>query len=1137
MIYRKSKLNNIFCIRKPDLNKFISKDSNTTSLNEKNCFSKISNIFNSVYEDYFPKILSNNSIDVFIKEIYDKSMIIINNNYTDNELQIPSMKDIIEKIKKDNNDKINQIHSFLEKSLNQIIISKKYNYVNHFRKHCDKTEDISYHLCNKGKFGIFIQIESENNEQDISYIICQNCHYCYKSNFIKMYCKFCKKAYYSEILKDEENINCLPATWDKYHCGIRKKEIMKCLKCKEILYLNLTTNRVICLNKNCNFSSKPEHIIWGCHLCGAEFKSGAKIHNPLEFIILTKIVNKAMLYKIKAIPTSLPCCNGIINDKIIFCHNKICNGQLYLFNLEGRDFVVCEKCQALNKFNHFTWLCPLCSQNFILSDKNLSKIKKHNNNYSNSLESIEYKNNIKLIREKKLSNEINNNSFISISKNLDISSSPMDKNLFGFGFYKRKFEANEYAKGKSKNKRNKSETNIKDDSNEKEKENNNRNYKSIDHIQEDRRHIIRKKRTLQEILNSRKETPSFGKKKKEKSSEKDEDIIGGINCKRKIFSQSIDNCYGDKKQNNKNNLDSEMDNKNIEKFQKKNRLIYKRMITELKENNENPNIRNEINKVKINKYINAIKKNHNASKSIDIKENNNNFNNYYNINNINNINIINSIEIKKDEKEEKSNYDLKEGQNINPKNKNIYISTSRNIENSSKCNCFIKSSINKLVSNDKYLNKNKLSSIKGQREYKKYIDNENEPNNSLNKTAENFYKKKISSVSIEPINNYIKSKRGNYKQNKIEPLYHGNSKVNSTEISKGKIIINEAEKSNNNKYINKLKWKGRKFNDYANDKTCGEKNKIDNNIIKNDIINEEKINNELISKEKIVGLINHCSIPIFDDKDYNYIKLIGEGSYGKIYLVEDKITKEEYALKKVLCADYKDLLKFKKEFELIYSLQNPNILHIYKLQLKNLDLTTSCLYVLMERAQSDWNIEIKRRKIAKKFYKEYEIISILKQLSQGLFFLQKNKIAHRDIKPQNILIFPNNIYKIADMGEAKEIDKNKMQMATLRGSELFMSPLLYEGLKYNKKNIRHNPYKSDMFSLGLCFLYAICLNLKVLEYIREMTNMNNIKNILEKFLDTNKYSDKLIKIVYKMIDLDENKRFDFNELENELTQF
>ena len=248
-------------------------------------------------------------------------------------------------------------------------------------------------------------------------------------------------------------------------------------------------------------------------------------------------------------------------------------------------------------------------------------------------------------------------------------------------------------------------------------------------------------------------------------------------------------------------------------------------------------------------------------------------------------------------------------------------------------------------------------------------------------------------------------------------------------------------------------------------------------------------------------------------------------------MVEDKNTKEEYALKKVICTSYNELLKFKKEFELLYSLQNPNIMSIYKLQIKNLDFTTSCLYVLMERAQFDWNIEIKRRKLAKKYYKEKEIISILKQLSHGLFFLQKNKIAHRDIKPQNILIFPNNIYKIADMGEAKEFDKNKMQIATLRGSELFMSPLLYQGFKFNKKNITHNPYKSDMFSLGLCFLYAISLNLRVLEYIREISDMNSIKNILNKFLDKNIYSEKLIQIIYRMIDLQEEKRFDFEELE------
>ena len=348
--------------------------------------------------------------------------------------------------------------------------------------------------------------------------------------------------------------------------------------------------------------------------------------------------------------------------------------------------------------------------------------------------------------------------------------------------------------------------------------------------------------------------------------------------------------------------------------------------------------------------------------------------------------------------------------------------------------------------------------------------------------------------------------------------------------------MDNENKNNNDKYVQNFNWRKKRFEEFINsNKTSKEKD--DNNQIKSNLDNKEQLVDNLITKEKINELSKECIIPNFEEKDYNYIKLIGEGSYGRIYLVEDKMTKEEYALKKVLCTDYIELLKFKKEYELIYSLRNPNIIGINKLQIKSLDLTTCCLYILMERAQIDWNIEIKRRKLAKIYYKEAEIVSILKQLSQGLFFLQKNKIAHRDIKPQNILIFPNNIYKITDMGEAKEFDKNRMQMATLRGSELFMSPLLYEGLKYNKKNIRHNPYKSDMFSLGLCFLYAICLNLKILEYIREMKSMNSIKNILAKFLDKNKYSDKLIEIIYKMIDLEEINRFDFEELEKELTNF
>ena len=97
-----------------------------------------------------------------------------------------------------------------------------------------------------------------------------------------------------------------------------------------------------------------------------------------------------------------------------------------------------------------------------------------------------------------------------------------------------------------------------------------------------------------------------------------------------------------------------------------------------------------------------------------------------------------------------------------------------------------------------------------------------------------------------------------------------------------------------------------------------------------------------------------------------------------------------------------------------------------------------------------------------------------------------------------------------------------------------MSPLLYKGYKYNQRNVLHNPFKSDVFSLGYCLLYAMCLNLKVLEVVRELTTMKSIANNIKKFIVNNKYSEKLINIVYKMIEPSEDLRFDFEDLSVEL---
>ena len=186
----------------------------------------------------------------------------------------------------------------------------------------------------------------------------------------------------------------------------------------------------------------------------------------------------------------------------------------------------------------------------------------------------------------------------------------------------------------------------------------------------------------------------------------------------------------------------------------------------------------------------------------------------------------------------------------------------------------------------------------------------------------------------------------------------------------------------------------------------------------------------------------------------------------------------------------------------------------------------------MELALGDWNMEIKKRAKKNLMYKENEIIIILNQIVDACFYLENEGIAHRDIKPQNILLFENNVFKLADFGEAKKLSET-IQQCTLRGSELYMSPALYNGLKMGQKDVLHNAFKSDVFSLGYCLLYALTLNLNILTQIRDLNNMNIISKIIQRNLKKN-YSENLINLIIKMVYLNEKERISFLDVSNYL---
>ena len=390
---------------------------------------------------------------------------------------------------------------------------------------------------------------------------------------------------------------------------------------------------------------------------------------------------------------------------------------------------------------------------------------------------------------------------------------------------------------------------------------------------------------------------------------------------------------------------------------------------------------------------------------------------------------------------------------------------------------------------------------------------------------EEQYKKIESKKSISSVKTSENSENNSNKKNSKDKynINENNIKKNNSNLK------NTDNNNNNNSNNNKLKV------ELIEEDEEDELNELNNGIINfGSGLQADKI------KEEIKNILAQGDIPEFEVEEYTLFKQLGEGSYGVIYSVyNNRDHSKKYAMKKIIAHDLDELDGFHQEFEFVASCNHPNIMKIYGVCVRFLDVTTFALYVLMEMAINDWDKEIKEHLKIHKLYKEEELIFILKQLTSALKFMQVNKkIAHRDIKPQNILIFETNNkyndYKVADFGEAKEVKISK-QLNTLRGTELYMSPALYNGLKDELDDVTHNPYKSDVFSLGFCFIYAACLNFNIIYELRDIKEMNKIEKILHKNLK-NKYTEKFIKVLALMLEIDENKRVDFEGLENYLNE-
>ena len=271
----------------------------------------------------------------------------------------------------------------------------------------------------------------------------------------------------------------------------------------------------------------------------------------------------------------------------------------------------------------------------------------------------------------------------------------------------------------------------------------------------------------------------------------------------------------------------------------------------------------------------------------------------------------------------------------------------------------------------------------------------------------------------------------------------------------------------------------------------------------------------------------------FNPDEFKIISQIGVGAFGKIYSVRWEKNNELYALKQ-LYLNKIELHLIQNKVKLIKNFQketeNNGLIKIYAEKCIQQKQDEYLYYIIMELGERDWIKELRRREQFLLYYSEQELLQIISQLVKTLALMQKHHLTHRDIKPHNIIL-KKGIFKLCDFGESQILIGKGKIFQHIRGSKLYMSPLIFYALCRQEPKVLHNTYKSDVFSLGMCILLAAGFSRQLLCDIREKKDMNTISNIIHNALN-NRYSENIINLIIKMLEIDENSRFDFIELEN-----
>ncbi|KAM7475540.1 hypothetical protein LguiB_022783 [Lonicera macranthoides] len=170
---------------------------------------------------------------------------------------------------------------------------------------------------------------------------------------------------------------------------------------------------------------------------------------------------------------------------------------------------------------------------------------------------------------------------------------------------------------------------------------------------------------------------------------------------------------------------------------------------------------------------------------------------------------------------------------------------------------------------------------------------------------------------------------------------------------------------------------------------------------------------------------------------------------------------------------------FTQEVAVWHKLEHPNVTKFIgatmgssglKIQTENghIGMPSNICCVVVEYlpggALKSYLIKNRRRKLAFKI-----VVQMALDLARGLSYLHSQKIVHRDVKTENMLLDKTRTIKIADFGVARIEASNPNDMTGETGTLGYMAPEVLNGNPYNRK--------CDVYSFGICLWEIYCCDM------------------------------------------------------------